>query len=224
MGEIVDCVQQTPYAEGFKAIKAFNNQLWNELVRFGSCDSYLLRTRVPESKKGNFTPYEGYFAGLLTHVKDELTRFRQESKIIAFANRQANLIPEVQTMVFSPDIMDLARRWVAHYEEQVEGITRNKLLRGNDRATKQARSLAYQKVMRNMVTKLSEMDVASAHMLTLAIYRYVTIPGHEAKYKFGRSDRILFAPAAEDERCTMDIFIDALIGIGAARVPTAIRK
>jgi NAD(P)H-hydrate repair Nnr-like enzyme with NAD(P)H-hydrate epimerase domain len=75
-----------------------------------------------------------------------------------------------------------------------------------------------------MVTKLSEMDVASAHMLTLAIYRYVTIPGHEAKYKFGRSDRILFAPAAEDERCTMDIFIDALIGIGAARVPTAIRK
>jgi hypothetical protein len=215
MGNIVDCVQQTPYKEGFEDITKATKDLWKITQGYGKVDWFLLKTRVPEKVAENMVPYDGYFTVLFNHFKKETKRYREESRAIAFRTRWQNRIPEVLEITHMP--ISAAGKWVRHAEERFAEV--NEKHRGNDVATKAKRTVANRQVVRDMVAKLKAMPEAEAHMLTLAMYRYCVTPGGDANTRYGRTDRALFAPVDEGEESVMDIFLAALIGIGAAEAP-----
>jgi hypothetical protein len=230
MGNIVDCVQQTPYMAGFSAIKKFTVELWLEIYHHGKVDKFLSITRVPKkimvdgevrSLRRALNTYEGYFTNLFGHMKKETARFKESSRTIAFANRQANLISEIRDMEFTDDERKTASKWVTAYENNFVKVMEE--FKGYDRLSKQKRAAAMRALISRMVTKLDAMDKDVRTRLVMAMYRNVTTP-RIPNMKYGISDRCLFAPAPEGERSVMDVFLDALVDQGVAQVPEIARE
>lgn len=212
MGDMVDCVQQTPYTAGFEAIDNFTKTLWSEVMQYGMVDKYMALTRMPKKLRGNVTTYEGYFFNLFSHYRKEVKRYTEQSRLIAFQARMMNPIEEINSM--SNLDLTTASKWVMAAEKRFSAV--NKDNKGNSAAMKNRRTELNRQIIRDMVVALNKMDEAEANLLVLSIYRFCTIPGSEPGTRFGRSDRCLFSPLAEGEPTTMDIFIRALIAIGAA--------
>jgi hypothetical protein len=222
-------VQQTPYTEGFQAITEFSNSLWLELLEYGKVDEYLLRTRVPNgirlqdgtkiAVKKHMMKYEGYFTALFKHMRSETDRYKKTADVIAFRTRNNNHIEAVLEFPFSKWEKKTAQTWVRFYDEQTLSIIKKHGV-CKSRQAKQARSNEMYDLMARMVAKLDKFsNVEDAWSLVLAIYRRVLIPGTGGAEMFGISDKLLFAPAREGERCVMDFFIDALHALGIASPP-----
>lgn len=212
MGDMVDCVQQTPYTAGFEAIDNFTKTLWSEVMQYGMVDKYMALTRMPKKLRGNVTTYEGYFFNLFSHYRKEVKRYTEQSRLIAFQARMMNPIEEINSM--SNLDLTTASKWVMAAEKRFSAV--NKDNKGNSAAMKNRRTELNRQIIRDMVVALNKMDEAEANLLVLSIYRFCTIPGSEPGTRFGRSDRCLFSPLAEGEPTTMDIFIRALIAIGSS--------
>lgn len=212
MGNIVDLVQQTPHLKGFKATKAFTDELWDGIVAHGKVDWYLHLTRVPPRAKEILGTYDGYFTVLFNFYRKEVKRFRELSRLIAFQKRAANPIPEIMGMSDLP--IPMAGKWVRHAEARFAKV--NQDFGGNTPQMKARRTKENRQVIRDMVDKLNSMEESEANKLTLAMYRFCVTPGADASVRFGRSDRALFGPVDEGEESVMDIFIRALIDIGVA--------
>lgn len=213
MGDMVDCVQQTPYEAGFKAITEFTKGLWSEVMAYGMVDDYMALTRMPQRLRPSVTTYEGYFTSLFTHYRKEVKRYAELSRLIAFMTRQANPIEEINAL--SDLDLTTAAKWVNAAEKRFSRITKENS--GHLSTMKNLRTELNRKVVRDMVTGLNKMSEDEADRLVLAMYRYCTIPGAETGTRFGRSDRSLFSPLTDGEETVMDIFIRALIKIGVAR-------
>lgn len=199
MEDIVDCVQQTPYAEGFTAINEFNGQLWDEIKDYGMVDSYLARTRVPGSIREELAgTYDGYFSQLFTHFAKEVKRFSELSRTIAFRKRSENLIPEVMTMKVD---FNLGIKWVEAAEKQFNAAAR---------LPKGVKTQANHAIIRKMVAALNAMSDEQANFTVLCMYRYCVTPGSTGMTRYGRSDRCLFAPLPEGEQTVMDVLMRAL--------------
>lgn len=213
MGDMVDCVQQTPYSAGFEAIDNFTKQLWAEVMQYGMVDSYMALTRMPKRLRNNITKYDGFFMVLFQHYRKEVKRYSEQSRTIAFIARMNNPIPEINAM--SNLDLTTGARWVNAAERRFAAVSKNN--KGSSVYHKNLRTALNRQIIRDMVTALSNMTDDEANRLVLAMYRFCTIPGTEPGTRYGRSDRCLFSPLAEGEQTTMDIFIRALISINATR-------
>lgn len=212
MGDMVDCVQQTPHEEGFELITEFTKRLWASIMKKNMVDEYMAISRMPRRLRNKVTTYKGWMFQLFTHYKNEMNRFNTNSRDIAFRNRMNNPIPELVTL----DGLDLQRggKWVMDAERLFDDIAKKNP--GHNQWMRARRTELNRNVVRLMVSKLMEMDPAEAEMLTLAMYRFCTIPGLAKEFRYGRSDRALFSPLPAGETTVMDIFIRGLINIGAA--------
>lgn len=218
MGDIVDCVQQTPYEAGFQAISEFTEDLWTGLIAYGKVDAYLARTRVPPLVASELSKYDGYFTRLFNHFQKEVKRYSEESRAIAFRTRAVNKIPAIMEMEFDSDTMVEAARWVNKAEATFAAIM--KAHRGNSVAAKRTRTSKNRNLVRQMVNSLANMEDEKANALVMAMYRFCVTPGTSPQQRYGTSDRALFAPAEPHEITVMEFLLRALIACGAATEPS----
>lgn len=220
MGDMVDVLQQTPSIDAFKEITAFADGLWESILASGKpVDLTMKNIKVPAKYKVvAANPDDSYFYQRGIHFGKEVARFAKEQRAIAFRHRSAHAVRAVMDMQFTPEEFAAAANWMRAYEKEFDRINAEATERYKGDHVLRSRTITKgnQELVRKARNKLLAKEVSERDTRIFAMYQWAVLPGTIAFEQHGKKDRILFAPAGRGEITVMDLFIEALIRIGAA--------